>query len=302
MKNAISFNWVSAIASLFLVSLVACNEDDTGLSAVDATNLQNEAATDAYFEDADDLSTLAVWADDATTGGRVDETARRISNIGDLRFSCAEVTITPDEASTPENPSGMITIDFGTGCTDVRGDERKGKIIITYAGRRFSSGSTRTVAFEDYYINDVKLEGLRNVTNLSGTTDDRPVFQIEVVGGKVTWPDGTTATREVRRIREWIRAANPQQDQWIVSQPEDASFAAAGTSREGRSYQVNITEPLVYKRECAIASRSMIAVEGVKELIVDGKQMVVDYGDGSCDKTVTITVDGEIRTVELKGK
>ncbi|HEY5823830.1 MAG TPA: hypothetical protein VIT44_05685, partial [Cyclobacteriaceae bacterium] len=140
-----------------------------------------------------------------------------------------------------------------------------------------------------------------NVTNIAGSTDENPKFNIEVIGGKATWPDGTFATREVRKVREWQRAANPLNDQWTISQASDSDFAAAGINRNGRTYQMNITTPLIYKRECAVSAKVFMAVQGEKELITESKKITISYGTGDCDRTVTITVNGKSKEVAVRG-
>jgi hypothetical protein len=298
MKKIFGFKGIASMALSAFLFLASCNDDKIDLSSNDSSNVENEAATDGYFEDTDDLSSVAVWSDDATSGGRVGSGRRRIT-INDLRFSCAAVTIEPDSLSS--EIGGTITIDFGTGCTDSKGNVRKGKVIVTYSGKRYSPGSTRTIMLDGYSINGVQLEGVRNVTNISGSTDEAPKFSIEVIGGKATWPDGTFATREVRKTREWQRAANPLNDQWIVSQTVDSDFAASGTNRNGKTYQVNITTPLVYKRECAVSAKVFMAVAGEKELITDSKEVIINYGTGDCDRKVTITINGKSEDVTVKG-
>jgi len=90
-------------------------------------------------------------------------------------------------------------------------------------------------------------------------------------------------------------ATNPANDQWIVT------GTAAGVNRNGRVYEMEITKPMVYKRECALSDRVFIAVEGTKELIVDGKKITIDYGSGACDRLVTITINGESKEVRVRG-
>jgi hypothetical protein len=101
-------------------------------------------------------------------------------------------------------------------------------------------------------------------------------------------------------VREWKRAVNVSQDQWIVTQLDGSDFAASGTNRNGKTYQMNITSALVHKRECASVNVFM-AVQGTKELISENRKVTIDYGTGTCDKLVTITVNGESREVEVKG-
>jgi len=297
MKNAF-LKGLSGLALITLVFLASCTDDKFDLSVNDSENVENEAATDGYFEDADDIATLAVAADGSTLSGSRQSASGRggVKPNGDLRFNCATVTFEFAADNSTTTPHGYITIDFGTGCTDGKGNVRKGIMVVEFMGKRFLSGSKIITTFDGYSINDVQIEGTRTVTNVTGSTEASPKFSIVLEGGKATWPDGSTATREVNRTREWIRGTNPLQDEWIVD------GTAAGTNRSGGVYQVDITTPLVYKRECAINNKVFMAVEGVKVLTVDNNKVItIDYGTGECDKIVTVTINGQSRTVEVKG-
>lgn len=277
-------------------SLISCSEDEElNITTNDEVSVENEATSDSYFEETDDFSMLAVASDDATaSGGKIVSGGRRIF-ITDNRLECAEIDIVVADDSTPEMPKGTITIDFGDGCEDNRGNVRKGKIMVNYTGRRFLPGSIIVTTFDGYSINGVQIEGERTVTNASGSLEENPKFNIVVEGGKATWPDGTFATREANRTREWIRATNPLNDEWRVT------GNAAGVNRNGVAYTMEITAALVYKRQCAALSRIFMAVQGVKVLTTESRQMTIDYGDGACDRLVTITVNGETKEVEVRG-
>lgn len=271
--------------------------DESGLvlTVDDSATVENEAIVDSYFEDTDDLTAVAVSSDDATKqGGKVSSSGRRIE-ISDFRLACANVEIVAADNSTLLHPRGTIVIDFGEGCADDRGNVRKGKIIITFDGRRFFPESSVVTTFEGYSINDIQIEGTRTVTNSSGSLEDHPSFTIIVEGGKVTWPDGTFATRESNRKKEWIRATNPLNDEWRVT------GNAAGTNRNEVSYTMEITEALIFKRQCAVSSRIFIPVAGEKVLTTENRQMKINYGDGECDRMVTVTINGQTREVEVKG-
>ncbi len=289
---------LSGLTVVCLVFLTSCADDKIDFNANDSQNVENEAATDGYFEDAEDMATLSVSVEDAAlSGGRTSSSARPGIKPNDLRFSeCVTMTLVLADDNSSQNPHGFITIDFGVGCTDSKGNIRKGKILVEFIGKRFLSGSKIITTFEEYFINGVQIEGTRTVTNITGSTEAAPKFSIILEGGLATWPDGSTATRIVDRTREWIRGANPLQDEWVVD------GTAAGTNRNGRVYQVDITTPLVYKRECAINNRVFMAVEGTKVLTVDtNKVITIDYGSGECDKIVTVTINGRSKTVEVKG-
>jgi len=282
---------------LVLMTLWSCSDEvGSAFKANDDANVENEATTDAYFDETDDLSVLAVSSDNSTLNGGKTQTGGRKIIVKDKRLECAEVQITPADDSSFEHPKGVITIDFGDGCEDKKGNVRTGKIIVTYNGRRFFPGSTIVTTFENYTINGVLIEGVRTVSNSSGSLEEHPSFTIVVVGGKATWPDGTFATREATRKREWIRASNPLKDEWHVT------GTASGTNRNGVSYTMEITEALVYKRECEVGSRIFIAVAGEKVLTTENRLITINYGDGECDKLVTVTTNGESKEIEVRGK
>lgn len=286
---------------LMLVSgvglLISCAEEN--LALLEETALINEEVlTDFYFQDADDMAGIVMLADNGTsTGGRKMDESRAV-NVNDHRFTCSGVvvTLTLHEESTPEIPRGKIVIDFGTGCIDGAGNERKGKIVIEFTGKRFYPGSIVTSTFQGYSINGISLIGTRTKTNLTGSKDDAPKFSVELAGGKTIWPDGTEAERENCFVREWIRATNPLNDAMVVSQCDEAEFAAQGINRRGKAYEMIIVESLLYKRGCPLA------VSGIKQFIdvASGKVIEVNYGDGQCDRIVTVTANGSTRTVEIK--
>ncbi len=286
---------IIAISAAFVWS---CSEEETAVvTTSDTQNVQGESVTDSYFDESNDFSSIAVGGTAETlNGGR--ESGREsgeVKGLGDIdnRLACAVVTVVKDATSTIQRPKGVITIDFKDGCTDAKGNIRKGKIIITYTGIRFMLNSTIVTTFSNYYVNGIKIEGTNTLTNLTSGLDSPPKFKNEVVGGKVTFTDGKVATRDHVLTREWIRAANPTQDSWKVE------GSASGVTREEVTYQMQIMEALVYKRSC-VASKVFIAVDGVKKFTSGDKTMTIDFGVGDCDNKVTVTVNGVSKEIEIK--
>ena len=258
---------------------ISCGDNDLEFSPQDSENVEAVTLTDVYFEDTDDIVNTAMTgiADD---GGRFD-------NTEDERTTCAEVAFTGDR------DAGTITINFGEGCTDVRGITRKGKITITYQGRRFQPGSSIITTFQNYFVNGFKVEGTRTLTNVTESNTLAPKFSITLSNGKLTWPDGTFITRESSHVREWVRAANPLNDMIKLT------GSASGTNKEQRAFEVEITKPLIFKRICA-ADKIYMAVEGTKELLVNNREILIDYGMGECDRIVTITINGVTREITMR--
>ncbi len=281
----------------FLAMMISCQQNENLDSSI-TSHVQSEAVADTYQTEAQDMSSLAMTGTSETITGRSSEESHEVKGMGDMdeRFKCAVVTHIKDPNSTPGKPMGTITIDFGTGCKDKHGNTRKGMIIITYSGRRFLPGSSIVTTFKDYSRNDVKVEGTHTFSNITPSKLDFPKFQIIIAGGKLTFPDGRTVTREQNMTREWQRAANPLQDKWVVD------GKASGTNKNGKTYSMEITKSLVYSNACRLSDKAFIPVEGIKHLIVDGKDIIIDFGDGTCDNKVNITVNGVSKEETLADK
>lgn len=254
----------------FISSCDKVEEDE-----IDTSFAEVESQADDAFSEVDGIaqSSLTFYS----VGGRTTEE-------GDSLIRCATKSINFETKT--------ITIDFGDGCEGLHGRIRKGKIIITYTTFFFLPGAEITITFDNFYINDIKVEGTRTFTNISESLEANPTFQVELMGGKLTWPDATFATRESDFIETWLRAANPLNDQITIE------GSASGTNRQGTQYTMTITSPLILKRSCW-SSRAFIPVQGIKEIEANEKLITVDYGDGTCDRLVTITVDGVSRTIEV---
>jgi hypothetical protein len=297
MKLKNFFNRAAAFTMAATLGVTFSCQDSESLN-LDTVNVVDESVSDYYYEDIDDMSNLSVaGADEAETGsapaGRVQGPRQFL--VDDNRLECATITVELDEASTQENPQGTITIDFGTEgtCKDNRNNVRKGKVIIAFDGRRFQPGSTVVTTLENYSINDIEIEGTRTLTNIGTSTSDAPTFQIALTDGVINWLDGTTTEREHYFVRKWVRAENPINDELQISFDANSgkSYTAKGTNRFGRTYEMTITKTLVYKR-C-----SPIAVEGTKEFVTNDKVITIDYGDKTCDRKITLTIDGDSRVV-----
>jgi hypothetical protein len=292
MKMNKLFGKIAALTMIGGIFLVTSCTDEDRLTISDTQDITEEALTDSYFQDMDDMAGVAINSPNETqlSGGRMSTTI----TIEDQRFNCAGivVTVTPGPNSTIEVPQGVLTINFGTtGCTDTKGNIRTGKLIFTYNGRRFKPGSTVVTTTDNYTINGILIEGTRVLTNITGSTQEAPKFNAVLENGKATFlADGTTAERESNITWQWIRAANPLEDYLVIDQASTAN----GITRGGRTYAVALSKALKYKRFCGIA------VEGIKTYVIDGtKEITIDYGDGTCDKSVVITVNGVTRNLNV---
>jgi hypothetical protein len=267
-------------ALVFAVSCTPGIEPETG---IDDTSVEADLIAQADFEEIDDITSNSMIIAEGSIGGR-------ITGMDDDRVHCAVIT--------HDKENKVITIDYGDGCFGPHGVFRSGKIIINYSGKRFVPGSYWVVTFEEFHINRRHIEGIRTVTNVSVSLEANPKFHIVLEDGKVTWPDETFATREVNRVREWFRASNPLLDEFHIL----ARSNAEGTTRKEINYSSVVLEDLIYKRMCRGQRKGRIPVAGVKEVIFGGRTFVIDFGDGECDTIITVTTNGETKTIDLSDR
>lgn len=287
LKNELKYRplLMLAIVSLFAYS---CNDenqqdivlsDDNAISEELVGDVSDDADVDAVYEEVDDLALAGMEYDfDGNEGGRTEH---------DRRFDCAEV-------SREEIEDGVIiTIDFGDGCVGPNGIVRSGIIQITKIGHYWQPGSSSTTELFDFTVDSVEVEGTVVVSNISESIESVPVFSYQLIGGKLTWTDGTFATRDARGTRTIYHDVNPIGDEVHI----DGS--AEGVNRRGVSCSMVITTPLVIKRECDWR-RHPIPVSGVKEITKGDDLIVIDFGDGECDNIVRITKNGVTEEREIK--
>jgi hypothetical protein len=286
---------VSVVAVASVSFAISCSEDEPKFSQ-EAAYAAEESNIDAYYADADDMAGVAVAESEETEGGKVSSGARELQ-LNDDRFCGVTVVLDLDLSQLPLLPIGDITIDFGNACEDPYGNVRRGKIKVHFEGRKFRPNAMLSISFENYEINGVKLNGIRTLTNLQNSNVNKPQFQIELENGSAEW-DGKVATREHCFIGTWDRGAilASGDDALKISQCTNASEAAEGINRNGVEYRMFIEEELVYKRGCPMA------VSGVKKFVVvkTGKEIIIDYGSGTCDGVITIAVNGNIHNVRSR--
>lgn len=257
---------IALFAAVVVLNTACSDEEPTPASSISQDDTQatsNEEETQSIYEDLDELGISALneaFEGGKTTGG----------NLGD----CAVVTHYPNDAK--------VVVDFGEGCEGPRGRIRAGSLIILYTGRHHEIGSVVVTEFDGFYVDGVKIEGRRQVTNISESALDYPKWNVQLTDGKVTWPDETFATRAVNRTKTWVRGQNILLDEFHLEGTTE------GTTRDGHAYETEITDPVVFKVSC-LDARTYIPVSGRKDILINQEiNLSVDYGDGSCDNVVRI--------------
>ncbi|GAB2476095.1 hypothetical protein GCM10027164_02260 [Algoriphagus taiwanensis] len=270
---------MSVIAGLLLFASCSSEEDTNPADQLNETEeTAQEIDLTATLEDVDEV---------ALTGfQRNGFTDRTLVTLEEDLCERVKIEWLPNEKK--------MIIDFGEGCTSPRGVTRKGKIIVTYTGRYWAPGSVITTTFENYYVDDRKIEGVRVVTNEGFNSNDRFfTFKTVVEGGKITWPDGSFRTFESRHTK---RIFLPNENRGIIYAVNGGS---RGVNRKGNEYVVEITSPLFFAERC-IRTGIRMPSEGVMVIRVQTRGAIeIDFGSDSCDREVSITFNGNTRTVTL---
>ncbi|MFN3874792.1 MAG: hypothetical protein ACK4L7_02625 [Flavobacteriales bacterium] len=253
-----SINRVICALPVLIIALVGCRKDD------DKRDRDLSAATDQSRAEDVFADMLAV----------VDQAVKD----NGLRDLC-DPAVTFDTSATPRT----ITIDFGdVNCTAGNGRSRRGRILVSYTGRYRDPGTVITITPEDYHVNDNHVTGVKTVTNMGLNANDQPWFTVSM-DGAITAADGSwTATHQAQRTRTWIEGFDTPALQDDVY---EITGSGSGVNRNGVSYTSEITQALRVELGCAWRM-----VSGRVTITPSGRlPRTIDYGDGSCDATFTVT-------------
>jgi hypothetical protein len=280
---------LAAAVAIFLIP--SCSKEDTGsISSKDLEMAQDDAYADALYEEVDNLVVSNITALDASNYSGI--TLKSTNDEGE----CVSITVDhPDTTSFPK----VITLDFGTGCTGTFRDDTitwKGRIIITITDRWFVPGAQHIVTFDNFYINNVKIEGTRTITNQGLNAKNHLELGIVLQNGKVSFNDTAFITREANHVREWIRSFNPLNDTILVT------GTASGINVKGEQYERLITKPLVLVH-CQEFHWRWAIVDGTVRITNSLTGVTtLDYSSTGCDGAIVINKNGIHRNFPFRFK
>lgn len=267
------------------INFTSCSKDSTPIEQASIDLVDDNAVSDVAFDD---------------VFNTVDNASIILENVlgkGDLKStvivadSCPTVTV--DNTAAGVWPK-TITVDYGAGCTGFYGSTRKGKIIITISARRNVTGATRTVTFDNYYFNNIKVEGTKVVTSLGPNTNQNIEISEKLTDGKLTLPTGKTIERSFDHKREWIAGFATKtiwDDEWLIT------GTATGKNINGVAYTNTILSPLHWKRVCEFLVSGVIKFEREGVATVE-----LDYGQGECDAVATVKRGDQTKVITLRHK
>ena len=250
--------------------------DDNGASvptstgSVDGDYAFDQTLAEKLLDDAQDIADRAATADSGGSGTF-------------KKSGCAIATVAP----------GSITIDFGSAnclCLDLR--NRRGRIIVTYTGNYWDSGSVHTISFSSYYQDENKVEGTKKVT-IMGKNMYGEIYSTAHVEAVIIKEDNSTISVN------WDRVRTRTQGMMTPLNPWDDVYSLTGSgniTRSGGTVNVAITKPLQIHNNCRWIKYGIITYT-----LNTGESRALDYGNAAvCDDGAILTTsDGTARVIKL---
>ena len=253
------FLLIAAFAAISL-AMTSCQKEETETPAFeeDLTTNEDVATVTNLFQDTEDEADNQI----ETRGGGL---------------SCPTVTVTPDDGTFPRT----ATIDYGPdGCEGPNGRLRQGTIIVNQTAPMASPGATRTITFDNFFVDGVQVQGLKTITNAGTAGDNNIVFTRIVEGASLAFPDGETVTWDASHTLTQVAGADTP---FLPDNVFEITGGSSGVNRNGVAFTAEITTPLIKRKNCPwIAS-------GVRAITINGRTRTMDYGDGACDRVATVT-------------
>ena len=269
------------IISLVAISLTSCLKNRLKKDQSALTNYKIETA----FDEMTNISDQAITGNMVYYKNGQVIVAKPGQNIALEKTDC-NVIITVDTTSSPKS----VTVDYGSSnCTCNDGKTRRGKIITTFTGQYIAPGTIITHTPVDYYVNDVKFEGTKTVQNMGTNANGQPYFNVQI-DGTATLETGEVVDYTSTRVRTWTTGFNTLLNRF--DDEYDITGTCEGSFSSGEGYSGNTTSPIHIKVGCGFP------VSGTLDITPTGKPVrQINYGDGTCDYSFTVTVSGYTFTI-----
>jgi hypothetical protein len=146
----------------------------------------------------------------------------------------------------------------------------------------------KTITLDGYTRNGRKVEGTKTITYLGKVDGTHPRWEVKLVGGKITFKDGTTITMESTRTRTLIEGYATETFQDDIYEIDGTS---SGVNRKGVAFST-VSENLVKAFKCPYFK------SGKTTYVSEKKTVVTTYTRGEeCSPSASIEVNGKTKTI-----
>jgi hypothetical protein len=149
----------------------------------------------------------------------------------------------------------------------------------------------QVISFHQFKRNSIQLDGTIHSIAATGFADTLKISTATITyntGKSIRW-GGTLANQRINS-EGVINGTRIGAADTRVLTGTIHSFTA-----DGRFFTGNIRKAVRCNYECS-SSNALIPVSGIVEIIIHGDSAILDYGDGSCDRTYTVTINKNIKS------
>jgi hypothetical protein len=278
MKTSkLMFSLLTMAMVILFVAGCKKNSDDSNPPANTTNSATDNALADNIFNNVKD------WSDQAMAGASMKSTLTDTVYMGTCVLATLDTTAS----------LWILTIDFGSSnCKCWDSIYRRGKIICSFTGPYWAPGTVMTYTFDNYFVNDNQVLGVKTVTNKGFNSSNHLWWEIHEDGSIIKANNGGTITWISTRQLEWAEGMGTLGIWW--DDVYQLTGEAHGVNSSGADYVYNITTPLVKKLYC------QWIVSGVLTLQVTGSPLItMDYGAGTCDHNAVIIINGQTYPITL---
>jgi hypothetical protein len=150
-----------------------------------------------------------------------------------------------------------------------------------------------THTFEEYFVNDNQVTGVKTVENKGQNLQGNLYFKITENGNVIKPFNEGSIVWNSNREREWIEGENTPLN--IFDDVYSITGNAFGTAANGVDFTMNITKALIIKIGCRNITSGTLEIK-----LGSNEPWVLDYGNGTCDNKATLTINGRTRDITLK--
>ncbi len=231
-------------------------------------------------------------AEDATFALWVYDNAINIANEASILNTGDTLYLTTGYCGTVTQNPNQIVVNFDTvNCLCIDGRTRRGNFTIDYTGNYGDSNQTRTITFQDYYVNDHRINGTEIITGLGGT---KPAYQVEIDGVIDVLDTLGAITYKAEMVRTWEAGSGTVQ--WS-DDLYSLDGSGQGINNLGNNYAFNTLEPI--QKRMPIVCRFFAA--GILEVQPQGRTFrSIDFGEGDCNETAIVTIDRKQHNMVLQ--
>ena len=182
-----------------------------------------------------------------------------------------------------------ILLDFGDGCTGPGGVTRTGTLEIVLTGDLHTEvGASRTVTFSEYGVGNMTLSGTRVLTFDGANDAGQPTYSQQ--HDFTLTRNGHVVERRYTGTLTWLDGFDTEACDDNVVQRDGVATHVANNAWGTTTRTI---DAVVFDRPCGYPVSGTITVDRPVH------DVVIDFGDGTCDNLATVTRNGNTVVIDL---